>query len=132
MEYNRTVGSYTPEMDEKPASVDRDFYGQGRIFKNWRAFYENPDDVCYAPELSDACYTKNDFLSMCVGNAELAEELFLSVDWQHPESLLQEWYAHEEIADCPECGYAYNLYNVRDDGNPVVCERCGAKIGGAA
>lgn len=37
-----------------------------------------------------SCYTGNDFLDECGGDAELAERLFDYCDWQHPSSALPE------------------------------------------
>lgn len=42
------------------------------------------------------CYTGDDFISECGGDAELAEELFDYCDWQHPSSALPEVDYEEE------------------------------------
>jgi hypothetical protein len=36
------------------------------------------------------CYTGNDFLEQCGGDAEKAERLFWYCDWQHPSSAMDE------------------------------------------
>ena len=36
------------------------------------------------------CYTGNDFVEECDGNADKAEELFWYCDWQHPSSAYPE------------------------------------------
>lgn len=36
------------------------------------------------------CYTGNDFIKECEGDAEKAERLFWYCDWQHPSSALPE------------------------------------------
>lgn len=41
-------------------------------------------------EILLSCYSGNDFLEECGGNAQLAERLFWLCDWQHPSSLLPE------------------------------------------
>lgn len=75
------VGNYNP----KTGAIERDIYRQGFIFKDEDAFLNRPDDVCYIAELSDETYTKNDILSICKGNEEIASEVFYNVDWQSPE-----------------------------------------------
>ena len=100
------VGSYSPERGNEPEKIDRDYYRQGWIFKDEDAFQNRPDDVCYIPELSDEKYTRNDILKILAGDEELAKTMFKELDWQHPESLLEDWKANGEIAWCPHCiGY---------------------------
>jgi hypothetical protein len=123
------IGSYEPETEEKPSVISRDYYVQGYIYKDEEAFENRPNDVCYVPELSDTLYTRNDFLDLCDGNEDYAKELFLTVDWQHPETLLEEWYVNEEIDNCPHCGYMYNAYDtwVSETLAPI-CVKCGGKL----
>lgn len=97
------VGSYSPERGNEPEKIDRDYYRQGWIFKDEDAFQNRPDDVCYIPELSDEKYTRNDILKILAGDEELAKTMFKELDWQHPESLLEDWKANGEIAWCPHC-----------------------------
>lgn len=52
--------------------------------------YEDIDDVI------SMCYTGNDFVEECGGDAELASELFYYVDWQHPSSAVDEVRGDEE------------------------------------
>ena len=42
-------------------------------------------------------YTKQDFIDICDGNAEMARELFIHVDWQAPETLWDEWVRDEVV-----------------------------------
>lgn len=37
------VGGYTPENDGREAVIDREYYGQGWIFKDEEAFLLHPD-----------------------------------------------------------------------------------------
>ena len=90
------IGSYSPKNEGKPEIIDRDYYRQGWIFKDEDAFQNRPDDVCYIPELSDEKYTRNDILKLLAGDEELAETMFEELDWQHPESLLEDWKANGE------------------------------------
>ena len=118
------VGSFTPadEMNEKGAVIERDFYRQGNIFKDEEAYLdkEHPDKVCYIPELSDSLYTRQDFLDMCNGQVDIADRIFEAVDWQHPETYLEEQWA-EELAECPACGKWFWCYGKH------YCPHCGAK-----
>ena len=78
------VGSYTPPDESgKGEVINREFYGQGMIFKSDEAFYdtEHPDRVCYIPELSDTKY-----------------------------SLLEDWFRNGELDTCKECGKMFNCY----------------------
>jgi len=104
------VGQYTPATGETEAIIEREFYGQGYIFKDEESFDTSLDTVCYVPELSDAAYTHQCFLDMMDGQEALARDLFDRVDWQHPETLLEEDYANGEYTDCLECGRIFACY----------------------
>lgn len=114
------VGEYEPETDDKEAVVYRRFYGQGNIYKNEDAYKNRPDEVCYVPELTDEAYTAKDFLDMCCGQKEFADELFGSCDWQHPESLQEDWVRNGEWAFCRECKKFYDIQG-EDIENCPVC-----------
>ena len=82
--------------------------GQGYGYKSVEAWdSDNPDVIVYIPEYCDitgnnskgiefttldisSCYTKQDFLDI-TEDLEKAEDLFESVDWQHPTTLWNEW-----------------------------------------
>lgn len=114
------IGSYTPETDEAEAVIDREYYRQGFIFKDEEAFLKFPDKVCYVPELSDAGYTRQSFLDMCNGQEEFARECFYAVDWQCPETWIDEQYRHNEWQYCPHCEKIYDMA-----GEPCACPICG-------
>lgn len=117
------VGSYTPPNgDGNGGKIAREFYRQGVIFKNDEAFYdtEHPDRVCYIPELSDSTYTRTSFLEICNNQTELAEELYEAVDWQHPETLLEDWFRNGEVDTCKKCGKMFDCYE------ETKCPHCGA------
>ena len=121
------VGSYIPpDENEKGEEIKREVYGQGMIFKSDEAFYDwqHPDRVCYIPELSDSTYTRNSFLAICNDQTELAEELYEAVDWQHPETLLEEWFQGGELDTCEACGKMFNCYG------ETKCPYCGAAYEG--
>ena len=114
------VGSYTPETEDTEAVIDRDYYRQGWIFKDEEAFFHHPDKVCYVPELSDEGYTRQNFLDMCNGQEEIAALLFDMVDWQNPETLLNEQYDTYELDFCPVCQKIYCMM-----GEQIPCPVCG-------
>ena len=84
--------------------LEREYFQQGWIFKDWRAFRNNMDAPCYVPELDDTVYTKKDFLQLCNNQEEIAEELFEQLDWQSPSTLFNEWEDMGEIGACEICG----------------------------
>ena len=80
--------------------------GQGYGYKSYEAWEsDNSDTIVYIPEYCYdeyeneegtrittldicSCYTKQDFIKLA---GEQSEDLFDSVDWQHPLSLYMEW-----------------------------------------
>lgn len=100
------------EKNNKERTMPREWIGQGWGYKaEWNPM--TPEDIIYIPEYGyeDACYSLeelgndedlvprenafsyNDFLKICNGNEKKAEILFQCVDWQFPESVLDEpWF----------------------------------------
>ena len=62
----------------------------GYCFKDDKAF-ENKKGICYIPELSDTKYSYKDFMNIAKGDEDLAYTLFFMVDWQEPETLLEDF-----------------------------------------
>jgi hypothetical protein len=120
------IGEYIPADEERstPEVIDRGYYRQGWIFKDEEAYLdkEHPDRICYIPELSDSLYSRQDFLDMCRGQTEFADELFEGCDWQHPESLMNDWFVNNEWVECRYCG---KLINYGDGCNDIKCPNCG-------
>ena len=102
--------------------LQREFFGQGWIFKDWKAFHEHPNEPCYVPELSDTVYMRDDFMSLCNNQEEIAEKLFYEVDWQSPSALMYEWETDGEINTCGQCGKIILTYDVHK------CPHCGCSI----
>ena len=98
------IGKYSPASARCPAQIQREFYGQGYIVKDEPAFLSQPDRVCYVPELSDTLYTRRDFLRICNEQPELAQICFDCVNWEHPETWVEEQFLFGEWAECPACG----------------------------
>lgn len=89
------IGSIRKEKDGN-YTILREYFRQGMIVKDEEAYRFHKDQPCYVPELSDSVYTGNDFLKMC-GDQILADKLFEEVDWQHPESTLEDWHVCGDI-----------------------------------
>lgn len=102
--------------------LQKEFFGQGWIFKDWNAFHNDRKAPCYVPELSDTVYTGNDFMSLCGNQEEIAERLFYEVDWQSPTTLMYEWETDGELDTCAQCGKMFLSYDVHG------CPHCGCLI----
>lgn len=91
---------------ETPEGVfyELEYGGEGNIYKNEDAFLNRPDEVCYVPEYaaedregwrvpenSDGCFTHSSLLALCKGNEEVCQDLFYSLEWTYPTTLLEEW-----------------------------------------
>lgn len=84
------------KQTEKGFVFSGEWSGQGWVFKDEEAFEKNWDAPCYVPEgeieLVDRCefYTHNDLLKLCYNNHKLCDSVFSEIDWQYPETLLEE------------------------------------------
>lgn len=118
------VGKFTPgnEEEDMPDVIEREYHGQGMIFKDEEAYHQYPERVCYIPELSDSKYTRNDFLDLCGGNESMAKELFDGCDWQHPESLMEDWIRNDEWEICDTCGTLFDCSYEKQ------CPNCGKPV----
>lgn len=127
-----TVGCRCWHEDE-PSKVwyEQGASAQGFVFKDEEAFRNKEDKVCYIPEHDDywerfekdqegvieeteggeiTCgYTYKNFLDICDGIPRLAELIFNEVDWQYPETLLNEFCDSNDTYDC--------FFNVAEDMN---------------
>lgn len=65
------------ETDDKGniIKIEREYFRQGWIFKDWGAFRDSMDAPCYVPELNDTVYTKRDFLALCNDQEETAHTM---------------------------------------------------------
>ena len=112
------IGKYTAPQDGRPAVIQREFYGQGYIFKDEAAFLSHPDQVCYVPELSDMAYTHNDLLALCDGQEKLAQCCFDCLNWQSPTTWVDEQFIFGEWVRCEEC---HRVYDAEDN---TACPHC--------
>ena len=99
-------------------TIEKGVSSQGMIYKSLEAFI-NKTGVCYVPELDDTEYTYTDFENLVNGNEELARVLFDMVDWQSPETKLDELVENDEINFCLNCENTYDSYEVDK------CPHCG-------
>lgn len=114
------IGSYTPAVPGRKEIIDRGCSSQGMIFKDSAAYAKSLDQVCYIPELTDSKYTHQDFLDLCNGQEEFASILFNDVDWQHPETALDENIINGEWIQCDHCQTLFD-YEIR---NTHQCPNC--------
>ncbi|WP_186423793.1 hypothetical protein [Lacrimispora celerecrescens] len=82
------------------------------IYKNSEAFYRSLSRVCFIPKIAGRRYTGEDLLELSLGQKEIAEEMFLSIDGQDPEAWLDELFRIGELAICPICNRIYQSYMV--------------------
>lgn len=80
------------------------------------------DAPCYMPELDDTVYTGRDFLELCNGQEEIAEELFSQLDWQCPSALFNEWEDMGVVKTCEGCGKLSLTFGMER------CPYCGSDI----
>lgn len=120
IEVRKSVGKCKVDETGKVLVIEREYFRQGMVFKDFEAYYNRTNDPCYVPELSDAVYTADSFLDMCNGQKEMADELFEACDWQHPESLKEDWINNEEWKECEECGKIFSCDDIK-----IVCPHCG-------
>ena len=74
--------------------------GNGLCFKNEDNYLNHWDEPCYVPEYgfpdknesNDNCdyYTHRSLLTLCHHNHKLCDAVFYAVDWQYPETYLDE------------------------------------------
>lgn len=101
--------------------LKREYYGQGLVFKSWDAFYNKPDAPCYVSELSDFVWTAESILKLCNGQENFAQVIFQLVDWQSPETVLEELLHDGEWVRCSKCGNLIDCGDGSYEGYPY-CE----------
>lgn len=115
----KTIGKCKVDEDGNVVELYREYFRQGYVFKDFDAYHNRPTEPCYVPELDDTVYTAEDFLEECGGQKEIADELFESVDWQSPCTLLNEWEQTGEVDTCTKCGKMFMCYGKTE------CPHCG-------
>lgn len=119
------VGELLPEGESTSTKrkFDRGWFRQGWVFKDEQAFLFHPSQPCYAPELSDKLYTADDILRLCNNQQEIAKQCFYSVDWQAPETWLDEMFNFGLLGWCERCQKLFDLEQEEE-----VCPDCGAEF----
>ena len=86
------VGSYLT-VGRNQYIIRKEYSGQGYHFKSIDNFYHHKKLPCYSAEYQeiDEYYTAEEILTLADGNENLATDLFETVDWQHIETLMDEW-----------------------------------------
>lgn len=112
------IGVCKVDAEGNLLELRREFFGQGWVFKDWGAFRDRLDAPCYVPELDDTVYTRRDFLELCSGREEIAEELFDQLDWQSPPALFNEWGDREKQEPAGSAGSCYR--HLAQGGAPIV------------
>ena len=86
--------------DQCKWKYEKDWYRQGFVYKDEEAFLFSPKDVCYIAEddypNEEKQYTRTDIVRICDGNVALATIIFYMLDWQHPETLYDEYIRENE------------------------------------
>ena len=79
---------------------EKEFYRQGFIYKDEHAFLFGLNEVCYIAEddypNEEKHYTRKDIVRICGGDVDLAMQIFYLLDWQHPETLMDEYRRENE------------------------------------
>lgn len=102
------------------ASLDSIFcFSNGQNCLIYKGNFQVSDDIIYIPDIDlndisinrklsdeeietviDHCYSGNEFIRECNGHIDIAEQLFLFVDWQHPNIQdFLEGYSEEEFLE---------------------------------
>lgn len=104
------IGVCKIDENRKIVELKRGPLRQGWGFKNSDAFEHSPQAPCYVPELFDIAYTKEDILEMCDGQESIARKIFYQLDWQLPETLLDEELSEGELTVCEFCRKMFESY----------------------
>lgn len=80
---------------------EKDWYRQGFVFKDEECFLFYEDLVCYIAESDypneEKTYTRKDIVNICEGDVDVATVIFYMLDWQHPETLYDEYCREERM-----------------------------------
>jgi hypothetical protein len=90
--------------DIEDGVIHAGYSANGAVFKSEEAYLHYPDEICYVPEygfpentgpykgaVEDVeGYTHHDLLKLCDGDEKLCDAMFSLLDWQFPETWLNE------------------------------------------
>lgn len=119
------IGEITVDKSNRIIQIRRGWLGQGWGFKDPDAYKADKTAPCYVSELEEeTAYTGNDFLELCNGQKEIADVVFDMVDWQAPETLIDEWLGEGELVECEECGKWVLAMHMMQESDKVYCPTC--------
>ena len=75
------IGICKVDADGNIVELQREFFSQGWVSKDWKAFQNRPDSPVTFQSLMMLSIQRNDFMALCNGQEEIAEELFYEMDW---------------------------------------------------
>lgn len=113
------IGVCKVDAEGNLVELEKEYFSQGWVFKDWGAFRDEMDAPCYVAELDDTVYTRRDFLELCNGQEEIADELFEELDWQSPCTLFNEWEDMGTVETCGGCGKLFLTFGIEK------CPYCG-------
>lgn len=99
------VIGYKEKQKDGSYKYIRQEYEQGFVYKDFDAFKNKSDDVCYVPEMFDYQYTYKDILYECLGNEKLSEEVFNTIDWQTPFAYINDLMLNGNVIKENGCFY---------------------------
>lgn len=70
--------------------LEREYHEQGYVYKDYNGI-DNPNEVCYVPELREETYTFNEIVELCDNDVDFATTIFEELNWQSPEVLIEEF-----------------------------------------
>lgn len=114
------IGNYVPRSESGQNIIEKEWSGQGYIFKDEEAFLNYEDKVCYIPELSDTEYTRKDIVEICDQQYELAKQCFYGLSWESPDSWVLDTIGSGIWGECKKCCRYFFI----DDESDVVCPFC--------
>ena len=125
-EFAEDIGSIKYNVETGEYDIERGPTKQGFVFKSVKNYKLHDNEPCYVPELYDSIYSRKHFLLLGNEQEDVADLLFEQVDWQSPETLLDELLNERELVECPHCG-KYVIYGAGSN-NVSACPYCGAPI----
>lgn len=76
-------------------SFENSDQNEGELFE-FSAKEAVAEDIINNPYVATSGYTRKDFEDIVAGTKYSAQDLFYSVDWQRPETLMDEWLEHDD------------------------------------
>lgn len=124
--------NFDPDQDDYYETID-DFattaliekYGKPakpEPMKNKGAYYNGMQAICYVPENAESDkdhYSHSRLLALVHGDEKLCKQLFDTLDWQFPETLIDENLRDGLWGECEACGRYYDTSIVKYNECPI-------------